>query len=52
MDHNVQSDHSTILSKVPQVTFALWVIKICATTLGETGGEALSAKQRTMIFGG
>jgi uncharacterized membrane-anchored protein len=31
-----------ILNKVPQVTLAFWVIKICATTLGETGGDALS----------
>ncbi|MEP6937344.1 MAG: hypothetical protein ABI871_04670, partial [Chthoniobacterales bacterium] len=30
------------MSKVPQVTFAFWIIKICATTLGETGGDALS----------
>jgi uncharacterized membrane-anchored protein len=30
------------LSKVPQVTLAFWVIKILATTLGETGGDALS----------
>lgn len=30
------------LSKVPQVTFAFWIIKILATTLGETGGDALS----------
>jgi uncharacterized membrane-anchored protein len=29
-------------SKVPQVTLAFWVIKIAATTLGETGGDALS----------
>ena len=29
-------------SKVPQVAFAFWVIKIAATTLGETGGDALS----------
>src|SRR5580692_12365354 len=29
-------------SKVPQVTVAFWVIKIAATTLGETGGDALS----------
>jgi uncharacterized membrane-anchored protein len=42
MDHNVHTAHSTILNKVPQVTFAFWVIKICATTLGETGGDALS----------
>src|SRR3954469_8451077 len=31
-----------VLSKVPQVTLAFWVIKIGATTLGETGGDALS----------
>jgi uncharacterized membrane-anchored protein len=29
-------------SKVPQITLAFWVIKILATTLGETGGDALS----------
>jgi uncharacterized membrane-anchored protein len=31
-----------ILSKVPEVTLIFWVIKIFATTLGETGGDALS----------
>lgn len=30
------------LSKVPHVTLGFWLIKICATTLGETGGDALS----------
>jgi uncharacterized membrane-anchored protein len=29
-------------NKVPEVTLAFWVIKIAATTLGETGGDALS----------
>src|ERR1700681_3051311 len=29
-------------SKVPHVTLAFWVIKILATTLGETGGDAFS----------
>jgi uncharacterized membrane-anchored protein len=29
-------------SKVPQVTLAFWIIKIAATTLGETGGDAVS----------
>lgn len=29
-------------SKVPKVTLAFWIIKIAATTLGETGGDALS----------
>jgi len=30
------------LSKVPQVTLVFWIIKIFATTLGETGGDAVS----------
>jgi uncharacterized membrane-anchored protein len=30
------------LSKVPEVTLGFWVIKILATTLGETGGDMLS----------
>src|ERR1700681_2306269 len=29
-------------SKVPQVTLMFWIIKILATTVGETGGDALS----------
>jgi uncharacterized membrane-anchored protein len=29
-------------SKVPAVTLGFWLIKIAATTLGETGGDALS----------
>lgn len=31
-----------VLSKVPEVTLAFWVIKIAATTLGETAGDAVS----------
>jgi len=30
------------LSKVPQVTIAFWIVKILATTLGETGGDAVT----------
>ncbi len=30
------------LCKVPQVTLGFWIIKIAATTLGETGGDAVS----------
>lgn len=30
------------LSKVPRATLAFWVVKVLATTLGETGGDALS----------
>jgi uncharacterized membrane-anchored protein len=32
--------------KVPEVTLSFWIIKIAATTLGETGGDAVS-----MTFG-
>jgi len=30
------------VSKVPEVTLVFWIIKIAATTLGETGGDAVS----------
>jgi uncharacterized membrane-anchored protein len=33
---------STAMAKVPQVTLAFWIIKILATTLGETGGDAVT----------
>ncbi len=29
-------------SKVPEVALGFWVIKIAATTLGETGGDRVS----------
>ena len=32
----------TVASKVPAVTLGFWIIKIAATTLGETGGDTLS----------
>src|SRR5690349_16975753 len=31
-----------LVAKVPQVTFLFWVLKILATTLGETGGDAVT----------
>ena len=37
---DVKADEA--LSKVPEVTLTFWIIKILATTLGETGGDALS----------
>jgi uncharacterized membrane-anchored protein len=30
------------LSKVPEVTLVFWIIKIAATTLGETGGDSVT----------
>ena len=38
----MQASIEKSLSKVPQVTLMFWVIKILATTLGETGGDAVS----------
>ena len=31
-----------VIHKAPEITFMFWVIKIAATTLGETGGDAVS----------
>jgi uncharacterized membrane-anchored protein len=33
-------DH--VLTKVPEVTLVFWIIKIAATTLGETGGDSVT----------
>ena len=38
----MKSTAEAALSKVPEVTLLFWVIKIAATTLGETGGDAVS----------
>ena len=43
---NLDGDDSvnirTAISKVPEVTAGFWIIKILATTLGETAGDAVS----------
>ncbi len=44
----MNTETKEFLSKVPAVTFGFWVIKIFATTLGETGGNAVS---RTLGLG-
>ncbi|HEY5206322.1 MAG TPA: hypothetical protein VIJ63_17215 [Roseiarcus sp.] len=38
----MNQDLAGALSKVPEVTLGFWVIKILATTLGETGGDAVT----------
>jgi len=38
MDHTLKQ----AVSKVPEVTLGFWVIKVIATTLGETGGDAVT----------
>jgi uncharacterized membrane-anchored protein len=38
----IRMDQAIERSKVPEVTLVFWIIKILATTLGETGGDAVS----------
>ena len=38
----MNTNQQETLSKVPEVTLIFWIIKILATTLGETGGDAVS----------
>jgi uncharacterized membrane-anchored protein len=40
--HRRNSNLDEIAAKVPQVTLLFWIIKILATTLGETGGDAVT----------
>ncbi|MBZ6078878.1 COG4705 family protein [Microvirga puerhi] len=39
MNHERYTFAQQTLSKVPEVTIGFWIIKIAATTLGETGGD-------------
>ncbi len=39
---SLNEQRSDLVAKVPQVTLLFWVIKILATTLGETGGDAVT----------
>ncbi|HSE11307.1 MAG TPA: hypothetical protein VLB69_01620 [Rudaea sp.] len=36
------NNHDSALSKVPAVTLGFWIIKIAATTLGETAGDTVT----------
>ena len=38
----MNANSERIVSKVPAVTLVFWIVKILATTLGETGGDAVS----------
>jgi uncharacterized membrane-anchored protein len=38
----MENSQKVLLSKVPEVTLVFWITKIFATTLGETGGDAVS----------
>jgi len=38
----IEGERSGVLSKVPAITLGFWIIKILATTLGETGGDTVT----------
>src|SRR6059058_3098498 len=38
----MDNKRSELVAKVPQVTFVFWIVKILATTPGETGGDAVT----------
>jgi uncharacterized membrane-anchored protein len=42
MDKTQEPERREILSKVPAVTLGFWLIKVLATTLGETGGDTVT----------
>lgn len=42
MAYPSERSHDHILSKVPEITLLFWVLKIAATTLGETGGDTVT----------
>ncbi len=58
MKATTNTEQQDVLSKVPAVTLSFWIVKILATTLGETGGDALSMSMNlgylvsTFIFAG
>jgi uncharacterized membrane-anchored protein len=40
--HSSSIDRAALLNKVPQVTLLFWLVKICSTTVGETGADFLN----------
>lgn len=40
--NDYRNERRELLSKVPAITLGFWVIKILATTLGETGGDTVT----------
>ena len=42
----MKNNPDSALSKVPEVTLLFWIVKIAATTLGETGGDAVSMSMK------
>src|SRR4030081_3728729 len=53
MDQYVNDQvYTESVGKVPAVTLGFWIIKILATTLGETGGDAVTMSMNLGYFAG
>ncbi|HEA54106.1 hypothetical protein LCGC14_1687270 [marine sediment metagenome] len=48
----MKTDAEYAISKVPEITLGFWIVKILATTLGETGGDAVSMSMNLGYFVG
>jgi uncharacterized membrane-anchored protein len=46
MNGEANANTREVLSKVPEVALTFWIIKIAATTLGETAGDAVSMSMK------
>jgi uncharacterized membrane-anchored protein len=42
----MNTEKPAVFSKVPEVTLIFWILKILATTLGETGGDTVSMSMK------
>ncbi|MEU9454340.1 hypothetical protein [Streptomyces sp. NPDC048277] len=49
-DHHVASTTTSVMKKLPEVTLAFWIMKIAATTLGETAGDLFSQTLKLGYF--
>jgi uncharacterized membrane-anchored protein len=52
MPNATLDDAKTQFAKVPELTLLFWIIKIAATTLGETGGDAVAMSMNLGYLGG
>ncbi|MGW1622743.1 COG4705 family protein [Streptomyces sp. NPDC002172] len=49
-DPDVASTTKSVMKKLPEVTLAFWIMKIAATTLGETAGDLFSQTLKLGYF--
>lgn len=49
-DHRVVDPGASVMKKLPEVTLAFWIMKIAATTLGETAGDLFAQTLKLGYF--